>query len=102
MQREIQNVKQDWKEYADADFGVRIGINSGEAVVGNMGSEMRFDYSLLGDTVNLGSRLEGINKEYGTRVMISEFTYEKVKGRVAVRLIDVVAVKGKFFSIICL
>jgi adenylate cyclase len=95
MQREIQNVKQDWKEYADADFGVRIGINSGEAVVGNMGSEMRFDYSLLGDTVNLGSRLEGINKEYGTKVMISEFTYEKVKGRVAVRLIDVVAVKGK-------
>ena len=51
------------------EFGVRIGINTGEMVVGNMGSQMRFDYSLLGDNVNLGSRLEGTNKEYGTKIL---------------------------------
>jgi adenylate cyclase len=95
MQKEILNVKKDWSEHLDVDFSVRVGINTGEAVVGNMGSDMRFDYSLLGDTVNLGSRLEGINKEYGTLVIISGSTYEKVKERVVARLIDTVAVKGK-------
>lgn len=95
MQREVQNVKKEWSEYADIDFTVRVGVNTGEAVVGNMGSEMRFDYSLLGDSVNLGSRLEGINKEYGTKLMISGSTYDKVADRVIARQIDIVAVKGK-------
>ena len=77
------------------EFGMRIGINTGDMVVGNMGSQMRFDYSLLGDNVNLGSRLEGINKEYGTKILISESTYNLVKEKLLTRFIDTVAVKGK-------
>jgi len=77
------------------DFTARVGINTGEMVVGNMGSDQRFDYSLLGDNVNLGSRLEGINKQYGTKICISQSTYDEVKDKVAVRKLDTVAVKGK-------
>lgn len=77
------------------DFTSRVGINSGEMVVGNMGSAQRFDYSLLGDNVNLGARLEGINKMYGTRICISQNTYDLVSDDVTARKLDTVAVKGK-------
>jgi len=84
---------------AVGEFSVRIGINTGEMIVGNMGSEMRFDYSLLGDNVNLGSRLEGLNKEYGTKIIIAQSTYEKIKDKLPARLLDTVAVKGKELGI---
>ncbi len=95
MYKEMKAVRAEWKEYGVQDFDIRIGVNTGEMVVGNMGSNARFDYTLLGDNVNLGSRLEGINKEYGTNIIISESTYLQVKDNVAARLLDKVAVKGK-------
>jgi adenylate cyclase len=73
----------------------RIGINSDDVVVGNIGGKERFDYTVMGDGVNLASRLEGANKMYGTSIMISEATYTKVKEKVLVRIIDKIVVKGK-------
>ncbi len=86
---EIAKVKSNLK------FRTRVGVNTGEMVVGNMGSRQRFDYTLIGDNVNLGSRLEGLNKEYGTTILISEGTYKEIKDEFTTRKIDLVAVKGK-------
>ncbi|KKS77764.1 MAG: Adenylate cyclase [Candidatus Woesebacteria bacterium GW2011_GWB1_43_14] len=95
MKEALQSIKELWAKEGINGFDVRIGINTGEMVVGNMGSEMRFDYTLIGDNVNLGSRLEGINKVYGTSIIISESTYKRVKHKVVARKLDKVAVKGK-------
>lgn len=73
----------------------RVGINTGNVVFGNIGSDIRYDYTGIGDHMNLASRLEGANKEYGTYIMISEFTYNQVRERVIVRDLDLIVVKGK-------
>lgn len=76
-------------------INIGIGLNSGIMTVGNMGSLGRMNYTLMGDNVNLGARLEGTNKQYGTNVIISENTYGLVKDRVVARELDNIRVKGK-------
>jgi adenylate cyclase len=96
MIRELRELQLKWKAEGRPHLDIGIGINSGDMVVGNMGSEMRFDYTVMGDSVNLGSRLEGINKEYGTNIVISEYTYIRIKDRFICRELDSVKVKGKY------
>jgi adenylate cyclase len=95
MMDELHKLQDKWQKENRPALDIGIGINTGEMVVGNMGSQMRFDYTVMGDMVNLGSRLEGINKEYGTNIIISEFTYNAVSDIVTCRELDLVQVKGK-------
>jgi len=83
----------EWPPERRLDIG--IGLNSGIMTVANMGSSLRMSYTLMGDNVNLGSRLEGTNKEYGTNIIVSEYTYGLVKDDFIFRELDVVRVKGK-------
>ncbi|MDC7241386.1 MAG: CHASE2 domain-containing protein [Spirochaetales bacterium] len=90
----LERLNKEWPPEKQIHIG--IGLNSGISTVGNMGSEGRMNYTVMGDHVNLASRLEGINKQYYTSIVISETTYEKVKDRGAVcRELDDIRVKGK-------
>jgi adenylate cyclase len=73
----------------------RIGINTGTATVGNMGAKGQVNYTVMGDEVNLASRLEGVNKEFGTDIIASEATYLPAKERVEARELALIKVKGK-------
>mgnify|MGYP001239169361 CR=1 FL=1 len=77
------------------EINVGIGINTGTCVVGNMGSEMRFDYTALGDTVNIASRLEGQSKPFGLSIIMGSKTADAVRDTLAVMEIDLIRVKGK-------
>ncbi|MEW6507000.1 MAG: adenylate/guanylate cyclase domain-containing protein [Bacteroidota bacterium] len=95
MQDKLAELRDKWSKAGEPLIHIRIGINSGEVIVGNIGGKKRFDYTVLGDDVNLASRLEGANKEYGSNIMISGSTYEIVKDKFLVRELDIIRVKGK-------
>ncbi len=78
---------------------MRIGINTGIVMAGNMGSEERFDFTMIGNNVNIASRLEGLNKVYGTQIMISEATQAQIDGKFTLRELDSVRLKGKMQAI---
>lgn len=95
MRNRCDELRATWKERFGHEVYARAGINSGVAVVGNMGSRHKYNYTVMGDIVNLASRLEGANKPYGTFLMISEATLQKLGGAVLARELDLIAVKGK-------
>jgi len=95
MAKTLDALKKEWKAQGKPVLNIGIGINTGLMMVGNMGSERRFDYTVLGDNVNLASRLEGLTKKYGVTIVVSETTWEAARGRLVGRELDVVRVKGK-------
>jgi adenylate cyclase len=88
-------VSKRWEEKLGIAIRNGVGINTGEAVVGTLGSEQRLEYTAIGDTINLGARLESITKDYKTNIIISESTYELVKGHFVTKELGDVTVKGK-------
>ncbi len=100
MQKRLAELRKKWSHEKHwpknvHNMRMRIGLNTGPMVVGNMGSKTRMDYTMMGDSVNLASRLEGANKQYGTYNMISEFTYEAAKDYIEARELDLIRVVGK-------
>ncbi len=96
MMDRVREMQKKWEAEGKPHLDIGIGLNTGVASVGNMGSVLRYGYTALGDTVNLSSRLEGLNKDYGTHILVNETTYAATKDDGFVfRELDLIRVKGK-------
>lgn len=95
MQKRLDVLRGKWEQEKQLTIRMRIGMCSGPAVVGNMGSKTRMDYTMMGDTVNTAARLEGINKFYGTYTMIGQSTREDLGADILTRRVDIINVVGK-------
>src|SRR5207237_6238718 len=95
MQESLARLNAKWRGEGKPEIAIGIGINTGAMAVGNMGTAARFDYTVLGDQVNLGSRLEALTKDYGVGILVGEATARAAGPAFVVREIDVVRVKGR-------
>ena len=95
FQEKTLEVSKRWEEKLGIQIRNGVGINTGEAVVGTMGSRQRLEYTAIGDTINLGARLESITKEYGVGIIVSEYTHKLLKNEFMTRELGEVVVKGK-------
>jgi class 3 adenylate cyclase len=91
----LRTLSKEWASQGRPVFKTRIGLNTGDVVVGNIGSDQRLSYTAMGDPVNLASRLEGLNKEYATSIIISQSVLNELPDEFVYRLLDIVVVKGK-------
>nr|WP_321258626.1 adenylate/guanylate cyclase domain-containing protein [uncultured Pseudodesulfovibrio sp.] len=94
-QEKLTQMRPKLRKRTGKNFHMRIGLNTGPAVVGNLGSHNRFDYTMLGDSVNLAARLESINKQFNTYTMISQATLEQLDGEIPIRELSSLRVVGK-------
>ncbi|MFN7181128.1 MAG: adenylate/guanylate cyclase domain-containing protein [Planctomycetota bacterium] len=95
IKKELKQLHEESKESGLPVLTIRIGLSTGKIIAGNIGSEKRLDYTLIGDYVNLGNRLEQANKSFGTTILMEENTYNKVKDKFYTRKIGIIKVKGK-------
>lgn len=104
MKQRLGELKESWIKQGRIPLEAGFGLNTGEVLVGNIGAEgKKMDYTVIGDNVNLGSRVEGLTRKYGTEIIVTEATLDKVRnlitegrfGHLLVRGLDIVAVKGK-------
>lgn len=93
--RRLKELNRRWRAEGKPAYMTRIGLHLGEAIVGNLGSAERLSYTAIGDAINVASRLEGLNKLYGTQIIVSRSVFEEIKHRFVLRMLDCVAVKGK-------
>ena len=99
MLSELKKFNQWLSSQGRPEINIGVGIYTGPAIVGNIGSDLRFDYTVMGDTVNVASRLEGLNKEHKTNIIIGETTKNKLKGSYNIKALGSVAVKGRAESL---
>jgi adenylate cyclase len=99
MRARLEELNMKWESQGKNPLAIGIGINSGEVNVGNMGSSKRFAWTVMGDNVNLASRLEGITKEYHVQCVVSESTYAAAKDQYVFRELDKIRVKGKLLPV---
>jgi adenylate cyclase len=94
-QKRLEELRPKFAQKSGHELFMRVGLNSGPAVVGNMGSHSRFDYTAMGDTINMASRLEGACKHYSVPILVGDTTFQMTKDAITAREVDLIRVVGK-------